>query len=285
MAVRSVAPKKKVKKKDEDRTDYSGIADLIAPVSDLEQPMTALFYGKSGSGKTALAATFPKPILFLDIRERGLETIAKEEDIKVIQVDDWVRFERMYWYLKNEDHGFKSVILDQITALQGICMDQVRKDDNLDATDKMHRGQWGTISGLMQQWLLNYRDLRDEGMCVAFLAHDRSKSSEDDSGEDQIDPSVGARLMPSVTSFVNGMVSVIGNTFIREKNVKLDGGKKEKKAEYRLRIGPHAYYDTKIRRPKDAGPIPESILNPSYKKLLAISRGEDISVKPKKRSK
>lgn len=281
MAVKSIRPakSKKAEKGKIDRTDYSEIGDLIAPVSDLEQPMTALFYGKSGSGKTALAATFPKPILFLDIRERGLETIAKEKDIKVISVDDWVKFERTYWYLKNEKHPFKTIVLDQITALQGVCMDQVRLDDNLDVTDKMHRGQWGTISGLMQQWLLNYRDLRDDGMCVVFLAHDRSKSSEDESGEDQIDPSVGARLMPSVTSFVNGMVSVIGNTFIREKVVKLDGGKKEKTAQYRLRIGPHAYYDTKIRRPKDSGPIPESVLNPSYEKLLAISRGEDISVK------
>jgi hypothetical protein len=52
-----------------------------------------------------------------------------------------------------------------------------------------------------------------------------------------------------------------------------------------MRLGPHAYYDTKIRRPKGAGPIPDVVVNPSYKKLLAISRGEAVDVNKVKRKK
>lgn len=283
MAIRRVSEPKKSKKggrKEVDRTDFSGLSKLIKPVSKIEQPMTVLIYGKSGTGKTALSATFPKPILLLDIREKGTETIADEEGIDVLKVDDWPTFEQAYWMLKDGNHKYKTVVLDQISALQGVCMDQVREDEGLEPSDKLHKGQWGSISGMMQTWLLSYRDLRDDGLNIVFIAHDKIKGGdENDSGEDQIEPSVGARLMPSVVSFVNGMVSVIGNTFIRERIKKLDMGKKKRIVEYRLRIGPHAYYDTKIRRPKGAGELPESVVNPSYAKLLAISRGEDIDVK------
>lgn len=280
MAIRSVVKgKKKPVKKENGNTDYSEIGKLIKPVSNVEQPMTALIYGKSGTGKTALSSTFPRSMLLLDIREKGTETIANEEDIDVIKVDDWATFEKTYWFLKAGKHSYETVVLDQISALQGVAMDYVREEEGLDASDKLHKGQWGTISGMMQNWLLSYRDLRDDGLNVVFIAHDRMRGGEDEDTDDgQIAPNVGARLMPSVSGFVNGMVSVIGNTFIRERYKKLEGGGKKRIVEYCLRVGPHAYYDTKIRRPKDAGPIPEAIVNPSYKKLLAISRGEDIDV-------
>jgi hypothetical protein len=251
---------------------------MIKPVASVEQPMTALFYGKSGTGKTALLSTYPKPLLLLDIREKGTETIANIEGIDVFEVNDWDSLEKVYWLIKSGEVDYKTIGLDQISQLQGLAMDRVRAEGKMEATDTFSKRDWGQISGLMQTWLLNFRDLRDVGMNVVFLAHDRVRGGED-SEEDQLEPNVGARLMPSVSGFVNGMVSVIGNTFIREKFIKLDGGKKERRVQYCLRLGPHAYYDTKIRRPKESGPIPEAVVNPSYKKLLAISRGEDLDVK------
>lgn len=249
---------------------------IESEILDIEESVTgttALFYGRSGTGKTALSSTFPKDMLVLDIRERGTETIRKVPGMKVIRVDDWEKLEEVYWYLKEGSHNFKTVSLDQITTLQDVAMEKVRSDDNMGPNDIISQRNWGRISGLLKTWLLNFRDLRDTGLNVVFLAHDRSNLPED-SEEDTIDPSVGARIMPSVSALLNGAVDIIGNTFIQEK---MEGpkGAKIRKVGYGLRVGPHAVYSTKLRVPIGSGvEVPDIILNPTYEKLMAISRGE-----------
>ncbi len=285
MAIRKVvAGKKKVHARKSDPTDYSEIEDQIEEIGKVKSPMTALFYGKSGTGKTTLLATFPTPLLLLDIREKGTESIADVEGIKVLRIKNWEHLEKVYWYLKSGDSPYVTVGLDQIGQMQTIGMEAIREEKGIDPGETFSQKNWGSLSGRMQTWLENFRNLQEEGFNVVYLAHDKVRDADEDEGaEGQIAPNVGARLMPSVVSVLNGMVSVIGNTFIRESFSKNEKGKKERKVQYCLRIGPHAYYDTKIRRPKDAGPIPDVVVNPSYKKLLAISRGEDVNVK--KRSK
>lgn len=141
----------------------------------------------------------------------------------------------------------------------------------------MSQRLWGVVSGLMKTWLLNYRDLIEEGINVAFLAHDRVSKGDSDEDEDTLDPQVGPRLMPSVAGTINGAVKVIGNTFVRE--VFGEGG--ERSVEYCMRLGPHAYYTTKIRNPLGTV-VPESIVNPTYESIMKLmAEGE---VKPTRRS-
>ena len=104
---------------------------------------------------------------------------------------------------------------------------------------------------------------------------------DEDADEDDIDPNVGARVMPSVGSFVEGACDIIGQNFIRtveETPPRKPGAKKKLKpkrvTKYCMRIGPHAIYTTKIRRPPESGPIPDFIVDPSYAKLVAIENGE-----------
>jgi hypothetical protein len=88
--------------------------------------------------------------------------------------------------------------------------------------------------------------------------------------------------MSSVASFVNGAVSVIGNTFIRE-----DHNKKAKTTNYKycMRVGPHAYYATKIRRPVSAGPPPSVLVNPTFDKIFTLTAGGDPKISKVKRVK
>lgn len=263
-----------------------GIEDRIRPVGDIPLFLTMLVYGETGTGKTVFASTFPKPILLLDLKEKGTETIARVEGVDVLTIQKWEDLEEAYWYL----HGgtkYQTVVLDQITALQGVAMSKVRKDNEMEDDDTFSRRDWGKISGLMQQWLLNYRDLWDKELNVCFNAHQRVTTNEDEesSGEDQIEPSVGARVMPSISSFINGAVSAIGNTFVRERFVKNEKTKvKERFVDYCMRVGPHAYYRTKIRRPPDSEiAIPDVIVNPTYEKIVRLSRGEGVSKQLTKR--
>ena len=149
-------------------------------------------------------------------------------------------------------------------------MQSLRTENNMETTDTFSRRDWGVVSGDLQTWLLNYRNLRDLGIHVCFIAHERSNTTEE-SIEDQIDPSIGPRVMPSVSSFINGAASVIGNTFIRE----TFDEKKNRSVQYCMRVGPHAYYVTKVRKPVHTElQVPDVIINPTFEKLMAISRGE-----------
>ena len=256
----------------------------IKGVEDLQENHVCLFYGKSGRGKTELASTFPTPILFLDINnERGLKTIKGKKGIQVAQVRSWDDFEDLHWWLR-EEQEFKTIVLDQITGLQDLCMRHVREKLNMKDDASFFRKHWGHLSGDMKTWLQNYRELADL-YNIVFIAHERAFGSDDDEEDGEIDPSVGARVMPSVGSFVDGACDIIGQSFIRTIKERDKKGKVTRRTEYCLRIGPHPVYTTKIRRPKIAGRLPDFIIDPSYKKLIAIEAGEDLEAKTIKRRK
>lgn len=262
---------KKVKTTSDSTTDYSALLDRIKPASEHETSVSALVYGRSGTGKTAFAGTWPKPALLLDIREKGTETISQVEDIEVLRIERWEEFEQIYWYLASGDDKYKTIIVDQISNLQMLAMEKVRRDDNLSESDTFSKRNWGQVSGMLQTWLFHYRDLVDRDKHILFIAHEKTISS-DEAVEEQLDPNIGARLMPSVVGSINGAVSVIGNTFIRETFV---GDDNARVVQYCMRLGPHAYYTTKIRQPPDSETI-DVMVNPTFEKIRSIMRGEGV---------
>jgi hypothetical protein len=269
------------------RVKIPAVVAGIQSVADLQENHVAMFYGKAGTGKTKTASTFPGPILFLDINnEKGLKTVRKMKDVKVAQVRTWDDFIELYWWLR-DGQDFKTIVLDQITGLQDLCMKAVREHFRMDE-DEPFQGfkKWGKLSGDMKTWLGNYRELIDL-YNVVFLAHLREFGGEGDNEDNEIDPSVSARVLPSVGSYVDGACDIIGHTFIRiiREKKKTMGKKPERRIEYAMRIGPHPNYVTKIRRPPDAGRLPEFIVDPSYRKLVAIESGEIIKSNVAKKEK
>lgn len=248
----------------------------FTPVEHLPSVLAVLLYGRSGTGKTTIAASFPTPLLLLDIREKGTDSVANVKGVKVGDIETWDQFEEVYWYLKNGKHDFKTVVIDQLSTLQDLALVKALKENGKKEDDAVSKRDFGHASGLMKTWILNYRDLIDDGIHVVFLAHDRvTKGGDDDdggSGEDQIDPQVGPRMMPSVASFLNGSVKIIGNTFIRE-TFAIVNKRKKRSVQYCMRIGPHAYFITKTRSPVGIK-SPDVIVNPSYDKMVQVLTGE-----------
>lgn len=253
------------------------IIDRIIPVHETPKVMSALVYGRAGTGKTVFACTWPKPLLLIDIREKGFDSVSHVPGVELLQLETWDDFEELYWELEKGKSKYASIVIDQVSQLQDVLLAHLCKQNNLDPTDLIPRRVWGEASGTMKTWINSYRDLVSKGIHVCMIAHERSTDG-GDAVEDQIDPSIGPRLMPSVASHLNGAVSVIGNTFIREHFI---GDKKEKvrRVEYSMRIGPHSYYITKVRQPVGSD-TPDVVINPNFEKIMAISRG----VAPAKRS-
>jgi len=261
-------------------TDYDEVVSRIQPIHERPIFLAFMVYGRSGTGKTAFAATFPKPLLLIDIREKGTDTVAQVQGIDVVQVEAWEEFEQLYWFLSSGKSKYKSVVIDQVSQLQDLAMEKIRRDDGKDDGDLITKRDWGVISGKMKTWLFNYRDLVDKGLHVCMVAHERANAS-DDAIEDQIDPSIGPRMMPSVASAINGAVSIIGNTFIRERFI---GTERARVVEYCMRIGPHAYYTTKVRTPV-GNETPDVIVNATFEKMLKITKGESLVSRVVKKSK
>lgn len=249
------------------------IESRITPVGEAEDHQKWLVYGRSGTGKTTLLATAPKPILLLDPGEKGTKSIKKRQGIDRLSLDQWDDFEQAYWYLEGKgSEKYKTVAVDTVTKLQDLAMSKVNPDGG-----QMAKNKWGEVSSLLKSWIILYRDLP---MNVIFTAQDRERDSEDIEDEGTILPEVGPWTMPSVAKTLNAAVDVIGNTFIREREVIVKdakGGTKAKTiAEFCLRIGPHARYVTKFRVDREGTEIvvPPFIISPTFDKLVKLQNGE-----------
>jgi hypothetical protein len=257
----------------------SSILDKIQPVTELKTNTVMMVYGRSGTGKTHFGSTFPKPILFIDTNERGTETIALEEDIDVVRVTEWAEIDELYWALLNKetDVAYKSIVIDQVSNLQDIGMAEVLRKGRKGRDETFTQRNWGQLSGMLKQFISDFRDLSDH-YNLLLIAHERINEAGDDE-EETIEPSIGARVMPSVSSFLDGAVDAIGSTFIKER-WETEDKEEVRHVDYCMRIGPHAYYSTKIRRPVSAGPIPELLVNPTFQKVKDLTTGKQ---KPKRK--
>lgn len=275
--------KKKLKSRavrSDESPDFESVVKRIVPVDEASGYRASLFYGRSGTGKTTLAASWPTPILFLDMREKGTEVAIGTPDVDVLKISHFADLEAIYWYLKSKQNKYATVNLDTVTQMQELAKVMTLEERGAEPEDQVSKRDWGGISGKMSTWLMNYRDLVDDNIHVNFLAHDRT-SSNDEYNEGDIMPEVGARLMPSVATLLNGGVSIIGQTFIREVVIgKNSKGKADTEMRYGLRVSPHNMYTTKIRV-RRGSEVPEYIYNPTYGKLMKVIRGESLS-KPKK---
>lgn len=269
--------KKRVGKKVRQRTasaPSSDIASLIKPVALLPFVISAVFYGRPGSGKTTLASTFPGPVLMLDIGDKGWDSVADVEDTYVASVDTWTQLEELYWHLKTAG-GYTTVVIDGASGLQGLAADHILTEGSREPTDHLSKRDFGTMGKMLTTWITNYRDLTDEGINVIFLLHQKTISSDNEGSDDEVMPEVGPRMMPSVSDFLCGAVKVIGHTFIRQRVLRsrVAGQKAERRTDFCLRVAPHGVYTSKVRTPRGSY-TPEFLVDPTYDKLAQVMRGE-----------
>lgn len=239
-----------------------------------------VFYGKSGSGKTTIAASFPTPILLLDCKDEGEDSIADVKGVFVKEIESSEDINDIYWHLKKNPGKYKTVVFDTMTGLQQIMVEEIvggtmKGKKSAGDWGTMRKQDWGDIASVLKRWVVDFRSLPME---VVFIAQDRVFNGGDDAeDENELAPEVGPRLMPSVTSALNAAVSVIANTFIRirHKQKEVNGKKKEVKiVEYCLRVGPNPVYITKIRSPKTQT-APEVIVDATYEDIVDVITGAE----------
>jgi AAA domain len=103
-----------------------GILSKIGKPAD--RPVIVTICGDSGMGKTTLAATFPKPIVIR--AEDGLQAIpaSHRPDAFPVLPDTTELWEQLKGLI-NEEHDYKTLIIDSVTALERMFAQHVVETD------------------------------------------------------------------------------------------------------------------------------------------------------------
>lgn len=252
---------------------------------DINDPVTTVLYGRANSGKTTLASSWPKPMLYIDVSDRGSRSIRDIKGIKKRRIETFADFEETYWWLIANPNRYLTVVVDTVSQLQRIAVEEHHSHKRTSKGSRsagdwgsMTKRDWGDVAALMKEWIINYRDLADLGMEVVFIAQDRTfnMSEDDDEVEEGLAPEIGPALSPAVAKLLNASVDVIGNTFVQTRTIKGNTVKKIKAkeiVEYCLRVGPNSLYITKVRKPKSIE-VPSIIVDPDYEDIMAIIKGD-----------
>ena len=222
-----MATKKKTPKK-------FGLEDRFQDLLDLNTPTIITLYGRPGTGKTTISCTLPKPLLLIDVKDKGTDSGKRDDlepgDITVFELEEFDEIYDIYDYIKDNPDRFKSVVIDHMTSLQDFCYEKVMDEEG---KSRMSQGMYGTAGGYLKEVINLYKGLTDLGITPCFNCQDRMESG-DGEGEDQLLPEVGPSLMPSVARTLCAASRVIGHTYQFENVEKLDGAKVRRNIDWYL---------------------------------------------------
>ena len=224
------------------------VSARIKNTSEFEDWERMLVYGRSGAGKTRLAATAPD-VLLMDIDEKGTKSVKKDIDPKAIRIASIDEFVETYWYLQSGQHDFRSVAIDGCTGLQTMFLNYVLGEQALlDASrdpDMPSRQIYGKVSKLMKNWITNYRNL-DMHVIFTALTRVNREGGDDEEDEDLGAVTVGPAVSPAIGSHLEAACDTIGYLHTRQVVVR-KGEKRTKVTRRRLLTGENERYDTKDR--------------------------------------
>ncbi|MDI6840469.1 MAG: ATP-binding protein [bacterium] len=196
--------------------DKKVLEKLQGRIADIEQmPITAkvLLYSDPGVGKTTAAALSPKPLIINceggTLCLNKFKEYYKKLDIKTFKPDSIKELQEIFWYLKSGEHDRQTVILDSLSEIQRMSMDEILADPKRD--DKYDRDtpilqDYGKNTQQLRRLVRAFRDLP---MNVVFTCL-AGESKDETDGSVKIGPS----LTPKLASDVMGYVDVVGYMFV-----------------------------------------------------------------------
>lgn len=187
----------------------------VLDVDEEQDFLNILIFGESGVGKTVLAtsaAAVPSmaPVLVLNY-EGGLLSAKQLADtigipkgaLKTVRLNSFYEIEGVYNALREEDHPFRTVIIDSLTELQKASMDQImtevtRKDASRDKEIPAQR-DWGKSLEQVRRIVRGYRDLPMHTIYTALAKEDKDEIT----GEVKVRPDLPGKLAGQVAQFMD----------------------------------------------------------------------------------
>ena len=148
------------------------ILDKAAP--SRPEPLIVTICGTPGSGKSSLAAMFPKPFL---IRTQG-EGVPRDSEVQPNELGEVTSSERLWpqlMALAKDEHDYKTCIIDTVTGLNMLFTKEIVDNDPKANSINQAGGGYGAGRNMLAADHMRLRRaaemLRKRGMHVVFLAH------------------------------------------------------------------------------------------------------------------
>ena len=142
-------------------------------------PPKIILYGRNGIGKSRFALKAPNPI-FLDLDENIYELSVssnKTFGVSIKTYDDVMAF---LGTLFNQDHEFKTLVVDSLSSLEKLVIEKVLKDNKVSSLASFQYGQgYQKMMPLWDQFLEKLKNLWEhKKIMVIMLAHFKEKREE-----------------------------------------------------------------------------------------------------------
>jgi hypothetical protein len=242
-----------------------GLLEKAVDIEELGQHRFVTIYGKSGSGKTELGSTSPKPLLYLQVGDDGSNTIKKKKGIRGLHIKNLSELKSVLQELIGmAEKGrlkYKTVFADTFSMVTNIWV----KENAVDKNKKMTQQMWGDLKSDTEE-LIRLGHQLAEYCWVLFSCHEVGDAFE--GIEDEILPEIHPSTTKGARTYLEGMSNYGLHTLIKKKDVTIDGVEKTVPV-YITQIGPNPYYWTKLQKPKELK-VPTQVRNLTYTKLAQI---------------
>lgn len=158
----------------------SGLKDInsIIAITKPRPPEEAgayLFYGLPGTGKTRLAGSASEvesmgKVLLIDFENGSSVLSLHHPDVDVAPVEDWQQAEDLIFFLVDEEHEYRTVIIDTAGEAQHVIMASSNDDNPYEKWDDAWRKLTAAVKILHKSGKLN----------VILLAHAENERSDFD---------------------------------------------------------------------------------------------------------
>lgn len=282
--------KQSVRKRTVKKSSKSAI-DRIKPIGfDADDGIRMNLWGRSGTGKTTLWATFPKPILALVCSGgskpgelRSIDTPAYRKTIKQVTIDSTEDLGELVEH-QQASETYTTIVLDHVTGLQNLVMKEILNlgEQPVALYRRAGKGEsWGIASKQdYGQAVIRMKELLRVLLsldCNVIIVGQEREFNVEEEGE-LLMPFVGCSVFPKVAEWLSPACDYICQTFIRQRTTtkSVTVGKKSiatkvkaKGVDYCLRTGPDATYTTKFRLPRGSK-LPDVLIDPTYTKILKL---------------
>ena len=237
------------------------------PLDQMNKSNLWLLYGRSASGKTTLAATFPRPIAYLAVGDDGYASIEDPKGITYFKVENFTEF-TIYIQELLKDKTFKTVIVDTFSLfVNEWTLDLIKRGKGGRANGAgLSQSDWGDLGTNVNSLI---RDLKNLAVNknVVLTAHEVDDSF---SGLDsELLPEIRPNFNKSSRSYMEGMANYGIHCAVLQKEGK-DGKVITKHIAH---IAPHPYYWVKFQKPASVK-LPKMLADPTYDKIMALLKGE-----------
>lgn len=241
-----------------------------------------LYMGKPKSGKTTIAGTYPKPLLYISVgNDGGGRVLMRQQGIFVKNLrNDFTKkkttIEQLAEILaelrKPGADKFKTIVIDTLGALQD---DYKSYMEFQKGGRQLSQQEWGDVSKMMLSIKDNMKRFSEEmGVQFVWITHTNEMELYETSGLDK-----EIRIIPDVTikTGVKYMKDASNIFYCCRKTVILPDGKKT--VRFLVYVGPHPLMDTGTRdMVLEAGDFVENFTYDKWQKMVSANTIDNVKL-------